>query len=73
MSVYSTLTVSKSKAIEKILQGIMLSSNEVLADLLFDMYGSEYLSNGFLHNFRVTNSSREPDDDVSWPTPGESF
>jgi hypothetical protein len=59
MSAYTTLTVTRSEAIEMVLERLSLNiSNERLEELLFDLIGKENL-----YNYTVTDDKRARDND----------
>ena len=48
MSIYSTETVTRAYAIGKIIETVMQSNNEKLADVLFQVYGQDHFANYFV-------------------------
>lgn len=61
MSVYTTKTITRSEAIRQILEerakkgDLYGLSNDELADLMFTTFGSEYLPNSRLEDYKVIN------------------
>jgi len=48
MGIYSTIDITREDAISLIMKGIEESSDDELADALFDLYGNKTLNNYFI-------------------------
>jgi hypothetical protein len=61
MSVYSTIEITRSDAVEAILNKVLTASDEKLESMMFDLYGQEGIENTLLARFSITsNPSSNP-------------